>query len=65
MGPTTCSRCLRKAVCMLYFGELDARFAEASSEDIVGLITRLDVELAQGCEFYLEEDRLVRPHFER
>jgi hypothetical protein len=50
---------------MLYYGELDVRFGKETSNDIVGIIEELDKELAQECEFYLEEDRLVKPWFGR
>ena len=63
--PSSCNRCLRKAVCMLYYGELDLRFGKEISNDIMGIIEALDKELAQECEFYLEEDRLVKPWFGR
>jgi hypothetical protein len=48
---------------MLYYGELDVRFGEDSPYDIVVIMATIHGELAQKCEFYLEEDRLVRPYF--
>lgn len=63
--PRSCNRCLRKAVCMLYYGELDLRFGKETTKDIVGIIEKLDNDLAPECEFHLEEDRLVKPWFGR
>ncbi|MEE8470733.1 MAG: hypothetical protein V3S51_05330 [Dehalococcoidia bacterium] len=51
----TCIRCLRKAVCTFYYRELDLRFGKEHSKDLVGIINQLDNELAQKCEFYLQE----------
>ena len=59
----TCNRCLRKAVCILYYSELDLRFGQEGSKNIIEIIDQLDSELAQRCEFYLEEDRFVKPWF--
>ncbi len=64
-APRLCNRCLRKAVCMLYYGELDLRFGRETTKDIVGITEELDNDLAPECEFYLEEDRLVKPRFGR
>lgn len=53
----SCVRCLRKAVCTFYYRELDLRFGKKHSKDLVGIISQLDNELAQKCEFYLQETR--------
>ncbi|MEE8373671.1 MAG: hypothetical protein V3R87_08135 [Dehalococcoidia bacterium] len=50
---------------MLYYGELDLRFGRETTKDIVGITEELDNDLAPECEFYLEEDRLVKPRFGR
>lgn len=50
---------------MLYYGELDLRFGKETTKDIVGIIEKLDNDLAPECEFHLEEDRLVKPWFGR
>ncbi len=56
-----CNSCLRKAVCILYYTELDLRFAKESAQNsdskgLIGIINHLDSELACTCRFYLEEN---------
>ncbi len=54
-----CGICLRKAVCMLYWGELDVRFCREPSMEIIDLLDRIAADLAPDCEFYLEEAQYV------
>ncbi len=44
---------------MLYYGELDYRFACQPSVDLIELLDILDRDLAPKCDFYLEEAQYV------
>jgi hypothetical protein len=59
--PKSCDRCLRKAVCMVYYGDLDLRFIRNPATDLLELMGQLDRELAPICDFYLEEAGCVSP----